>query len=201
MFDQRWEKIHLQRRWGEFPSEHLVRFVRRHFQRHDEGLVALDLGCGGGAQTNFLAHEGFHVLAVDGSSSALKAVAQRTLPELVTVQRKDISNALFYTDCRQEFDLIVDVCTLQHLPLSGAATVVQHAQEWLKPGGWFFSMMVDEYEVLDETGIVPRCISHDEVEALFNGYELHLGHVREVRSNNDLIGHWIIEARKPLTPS
>src|SRR5262249_5535955 len=73
-FDRTWEEIFRSRTWGRYPSEDAVRLVARQFFRAPDRrqVSCLDLGCGGGNHTWFLAREGFSVTAVDGSESAVK---------------------------------------------------------------------------------------------------------------------------------
>lgn len=70
---QLWENIHANQEWGKYPSEQVVRFVARNYYncvRQD--IKILDFGCGAGANTWFLAREGFDVYAFDGAPSAVK---------------------------------------------------------------------------------------------------------------------------------
>jgi len=52
--DPVWEELYRTKRWGRYPPEELVRFVARTFPA-PAGRRAIDLGCGGGANTWFLA--------------------------------------------------------------------------------------------------------------------------------------------------
>jgi cyclopropane fatty-acyl-phospholipid synthase-like methyltransferase len=55
-----------------YPQEKIIQFCLRHYPLESRSHIrALDLGCGSGANTLFLAMEGFHVRAVDGSSVAV----------------------------------------------------------------------------------------------------------------------------------
>lgn len=193
MFDERWEAIHAARPWGSCPSEHLVRFVKRTFpDPRKNRLRSLELGCGAGAQSMFLAVEGFSTHAVDGSQSAIERLWRKT--PLVRAWRADIVELV---DMQDRYDLIVDVCALQHLPLEDATTVVQRALQWLNPSGWFFSLMAGEHHVINEGSVVPRMTTFPEIEAMFKGYVIHTGHVDETRTNGDVVAHWIIEAQAP----
>ena len=71
-FSKEWEEIHRNQEWGKYPSEQLVRFIARNFYNKDrKNIKILDFGCGAGANTWFLAREGFDVYAFDGSESAV----------------------------------------------------------------------------------------------------------------------------------
>lgn len=72
-FDERWEQVHNEREWGKYPLEEVIRFVARNFYRKDRASTRiLDVGCGGGAHTWFLAREGFRTVAFDGSKEAVR---------------------------------------------------------------------------------------------------------------------------------
>ena len=48
--DPAWEKIHSTREWGQYPSEHIIRFVARNYYAKDRPSIKIcDFGMGGGA--------------------------------------------------------------------------------------------------------------------------------------------------------
>ena len=60
-----WEKWNLSG-GPKYPHEKVIQFCfRRYPRREDRELKALDLGCGGGVHSLFLAAEGFSVTGVD----------------------------------------------------------------------------------------------------------------------------------------
>ena len=65
----RWNRIFAERRWGQYPSEELVRFIARTFpdaeQRRESR--ALEVGCGPGANLWYLAREGFDPAATSNA--------------------------------------------------------------------------------------------------------------------------------------
>lgn len=71
--DPVWDEIHSLRTWGEYPAEHVIRFVARNYYQTDRSKVKiLDFGCGAGAHTWFLAREGFDTYAFDGFPYAVE---------------------------------------------------------------------------------------------------------------------------------
>ncbi len=72
-----WDRIFAggHRMW--YPSEALVRIVRRHEKLEGFAGSILDHGCGSGAATEFLVRSGHRVICSDISEEALKAVKQR----------------------------------------------------------------------------------------------------------------------------
>lgn len=47
-FDNYWEQVHSRTEWGQYPAEHVIRFIARNFYntKRDE-IRILDFGCGG----------------------------------------------------------------------------------------------------------------------------------------------------------
>src|ERR1700730_11711421 len=78
-WDPAWEKLFRAREWGRYPNEHLVRFVARNFYSAPDRtkVCILDLGCGQGPNTWYMAREGFSVSGIDGSQSALTQARDR----------------------------------------------------------------------------------------------------------------------------
>jgi 2-polyprenyl-3-methyl-5-hydroxy-6-metoxy-1,4-benzoquinol methylase len=65
-----WDEVLRAPHWQRaYPNEEMIRFVaRRFYSTTDRGSIRiLDLGCGAGTQTWYLAREGFDVSAIDGS--------------------------------------------------------------------------------------------------------------------------------------
>lgn len=71
-FDNIWEEVHNGREWGKYPSEDIIRFIARNYYKKDrKNIKILDIGCGQGANTWYLANEKFNVYGFDGSESAI----------------------------------------------------------------------------------------------------------------------------------
>lgn len=163
----------------------------------------LELGCGAGAQIKFLVDEGFPAVGVDGSIDALAQArenidggfhAERPRPLLL---RADIEN---WVPLR-EFDVIVDICTLQHLPAAAVPQVIQHALHWLKPGGFLFSKWAGyedgAFQWPSKSDVPqPQPIFEGQISHLFPGFQRNYGVERVEGLDNVVRQHWIIEARK-----
>lgn len=116
-FSEEWEKIHSTEEWGRYPSEPVIRFVARNYYKTDRKQVKmLDFGCGAGANTWYLAREGFDVYAFDGSESAVrkaKEYLQKDGFSNVHFSVMDAGNLDYENDF---FDCIIDnVCVYANL--------------------------------------------------------------------------------------
>lgn len=190
-FDRTWEAIFQSRGWGRYPPEDVVRLVaRRFFGVPDRTHVKiLDLGCGGGANTWFLAREGFRVTAVDGSAAAVARTSDLLTQEGCTadVVVRDFLD-LNFPDA--VFDAVLDCASIQHNPWDDIVSVHRHIFRILKPGGWFLGLLLntdsshprgDEAPegselrgfragTLDQ-GVFVHLFSRNELDLLFAPYE------------------------------
>jgi SAM-dependent methyltransferase len=125
-----WEKHYSTRRtWGERPNPLLVETI--------EPLppgTALDLGCGPGGDTIWLAQRGWHVTAVDISATAVSKVHERArelgIGDQVVTERHDMAQ----TFPAGEFDLV----SAQYFQTPFAlprGQVLRTAAKALRPGG------------------------------------------------------------------
>lgn len=150
MFDGVWEKIHSERVWGRYPKEELVRWCLRIYgdaPRRSQ-VRFLDLGCGAGASSGFLAGEGFAVTALDGSASAVKRAVPggrwvspkeywEAPPNLVGV----VADAMNLPFKNETYDAVIDLVCVAHNRLSDARQIVREINRVLKPGGKVFSAL------------------------------------------------------------
>ena len=74
-----WEDIFQNNEWGKYPSLAVVRFVARNFYKvpNRKDIRILELGCGTGANLWYCAREGFSVIGLDGSKTALNTMISR----------------------------------------------------------------------------------------------------------------------------
>ena len=116
----------------------------------------LDLGCGAGEPVSkWFISKGWEATGVDFSKSMLE-LAQRYVPEMKCIQ-SDMRNVQF-TD--EQFDAIVAIYSLFHVPWKDHEALFSNAFQWLKrEGGMLFTYATSAY-----TG-----------EKVFDGYKEFLG--------------------------
>ena len=190
-----WERIHAAREWGLWPDISVVRFVRRKFPQRSKGRTALDIGCGAGAVSFFLASEGFDVHGIDASASAIERCRMRASDLPISFKVQDASRLPYEGHA---FDLVVDVACLQHLADCDAVRALFEARRVLKKGGWFFSLALAEgsSEELHE-GLYARHLTRAACVELYGGVFGTLTIERETRTDQGLcVANWIVMARK-----
>lgn len=136
-----WDDIHRGRSWGKYPKEELIRFVARNYYGvPDRNAVRfLDLGCGFGASTWFLAREGFSVDGIDGSAVIIKRLSERMREDNLHARliAGDICDLPYPA---QHFDCVIDIACMMCNDIDNTRRILDGVIERLKPGGKIFSM-------------------------------------------------------------
>jgi len=96
-------------------------------------LKILDVGCGGGFLSNFLAQAGHDVTGVDLSEESLAVARQYDSTQNVSYLRRD-ARSLEFPD--SSFDVVCAMDFLEHVDSPG--DVIRECARTLKPGGIFF---------------------------------------------------------------
>jgi 2-polyprenyl-3-methyl-5-hydroxy-6-metoxy-1,4-benzoquinol methylase len=139
-WDPTWEKIFREEEWGKYPPEHIIRFVaRRFYQAKDrQGIRILDLGCGPGACSWYIAREGFALSAIDGSETAIQRCKERLKKESLSGELKvgDLGK-LDWPD--NHFDAVIDNAAIYSNPFIACKKIVKEVIRVLKPNGHFSS--------------------------------------------------------------
>lgn len=196
-----WESVYKHRGFGEYPSEELIRFTARNFYQHAKrsNLRFLDLGCGTGANSWYIAKEGFSTYGIDGSKTAILRTKKR-------LAKDGLRGKFFVRDYIQlnfpsnYFDAVVDISSLEHNHKKCIPSILIEISRVLKPGGKLFSMMVARgtiYEPFKNMGYV-HFYNIREVRELFKLFKI-LSIEKNLRTRNnrrDKIIHWCITCEK-----
>jgi len=140
-WDPIWDQVFSSQEWGKYPPEHVVRFVARNwYQAPDRKTVRLlDLGCGPGACTWYMAREGFSVSAIDGSPTAIDRLVKRLAAENLQAETVVRSyEELPWSEAT--FDGVVDNVSLCCNRFAMCKQIVAEVARTLKPGGRFCSV-------------------------------------------------------------
>lgn len=202
-WDPTWEQVFRRQEWGKYPPEELVRFTARNFYKTPDRAAVrmLDIGCGTGAATWFLAREGFSASGIDGSETAIDIARKRFEQENL---KADFMVGDFlrlpYPDA--SFDCVVDVVALQHNRPEKIAETLREVRRILKPGGRVFSMMLsgrtrrrEDLNAIKDKGFV-HVFERDEIDRLFAEFRGVTVETVERTDRGNLIAHFIVTAEK-----
>jgi SAM-dependent methyltransferase len=174
--------------------KHFVKWLRKVQGVHLENLRVLDLGCGTGKNSIFLAERGSAVTGVDISETALDYAAKRSKEANLEIEflRASIGNQLSFKD--NSFDLILDVVSSNSLSDAERQVYVTECLRLVKPQGHFFVKALckdgdknainllekfpykeqDTYR-MPETGIIERVFTKDDILKLYTDFSvLHM---------------------------
>lgn len=143
-----WDEIHKSRMWGRHPDIHVVRQVKKFLVGRHCPPVALDIGCGVGANSIMMCDEGIGVTAIDGSPTAMGRFPRHDY--IVDTMVADAQTVEFTAN---SFDFILDNFTLTYLEHPPWERILS----WLRPGGWLVSA---SFEVAPAG--TPRAWEHKE---------------------------------------
>jgi SAM-dependent methyltransferase len=127
--------------------------------------TALDIGCGGGTYSLYMAGRGYAVTGLDFMPQAIEMTANRASNAGCAVETVQASVLTWSTD--RLFDVILDVGCLHSLPLADRTTYSEQLCRWLAPGGDFVLIHCGSRGWWDRWPIGPHRIARDNVVELF----------------------------------
>lgn len=207
MTKKTWDAVHRERQWGRWPGEHVVRFLMRRYGDIAVGerpnIKFLDVGCGVGANTWLIAHEGFSVYGIDSSPAAIDRCAEWMSGMIrqgnnydVTLECMNATKMVFPADT---FDCAIDSCCLQHFfyPREHALAVAE-IHRILKPGGRFFSVAASQRH--DERafgGMEASRLTLAAARTAFEAFEqVQIHHAERSDPRHGTVAHYLIEGVK-----
>jgi cyclopropane fatty-acyl-phospholipid synthase-like methyltransferase len=127
---------------------------------------ALDIGCGEGVNTVYLAQHGFSVIGVDFVPAALELARGQA-------QTAGVAFELHETDVLEfrptgGFELILDSGCLHHVPPAQVGAYRERIKQWLVPGGDYLLVHFLKKHALDWRPADPRRVRREEILRWFD---------------------------------
>jgi len=182
-----WEEkyLHVDIPWdvGE-PEKELVRLVESGYLKPTDNV--LDLGCGTGTDSIYLAKKGFQVVGIDISPSAVKKAETKAKNDQVTAQCHFYPrDALDLSFLKSKFDFVFDKTCLGGIDSPRRGEYVRSVKEVLAPSAKFLLIAISDSDSSKD----PGNLSQNDIQNLF-GAEFaivsiepttlkHVGHERE----------------------
>jgi SAM-dependent methyltransferase len=190
----------------QYPRDEVVRFFFRRFkdENNRKKTRALDLGCGGGVHTVFLAQSGFETMACDISPEGVKKTEQRLAREkdkslradafVASIEEIDLPSA--------SLDAILSVGVFE-CTLPGVVEIAMpKIADLLRPGGaGFFIFASDkDYRVGSaQNPYVRRGFTESDVRSIFTASfaELDINRIIRTEQNQSIeLNEWMVTATK-----
>jgi SAM-dependent methyltransferase len=115
-----------------------LKFLKKEEKIDIEGLNVLDLGCGTGRNSNYLAEIGAHVTGLEISRTAIDLAQTRAKELGVNVDYKIQNIGASYPFTDKSFDLLLDVTSSNSLNEHEREIYLKETNRVLKPEGYFF---------------------------------------------------------------
>jgi len=162
-----WNRGHTPR----YPHEKVIQYCFRHFPQGSDrqGVKALDLGCGCGVHSVFLASEGFDVTAIDGSEVGVATTRQKLdAAGLAALVRVESAAALDFPPAN--FDLIISVGVFDAAGPAVARKAVERCRHVLRPRGrgLFLFASDGDYRVTGPNPLGLHGFTRQEVDEMFS---------------------------------
>ncbi|MCI9050791.1 MAG: class I SAM-dependent methyltransferase [Lachnospiraceae bacterium] len=217
-FDTTWEDIHKTQEWGKYPSEDIIRFIaRNYYKKERSNIKILDFGCGAGANTWYLAREGFDTFAFDGSDSAISK-AKSYLKKDNLEAHFEVADALDISYPNEFFDCIIDSAVVYANTIKNITDMYKKTYDLLVLGGKLFStglftpnttgygtglsLEKNTFKDLTEGALSGRGTVHffekEEVSELLNAAGFHHINIDMVRRTDkgNIVEYWMASAEK-----
>ena len=145
------------------PQPLLREWVERH-DVHGEGRRAVVVGCGLGADAEYLAARGFDTTGFDIAQTAVQLARERHPGTSVDYRVADL--LALPEQWRQGFDLVVEVFTIQALPDPPRADAMRAVAGLVAPGGTLLAVAFRHVDGDDELAGPPFPLTRRTMDAL-----------------------------------
>jgi SAM-dependent methyltransferase len=115
-----------------------LKFLKKEEKYEVEERIVLDLGCGTGRNSNYLAEKGNSVIGIEISKTAINLAKARALDIGVSVDYRQGDIGQPYEIEDSSVDIILDVTSSNSLDENGRSVYLSECSRVLKTGGYMF---------------------------------------------------------------
>jgi ubiquinone/menaquinone biosynthesis C-methylase UbiE len=165
---QKWDLIYQKGIGNNFPEPGVIRFLKRNFKyMAPTPFKALEIGCGLGAHTLFMAQYGMDVHALDVSSSALEALNTRAAELQLSNVKTTCETIESIALPANGFDLVLDIACLQHIEASELFETLKKIKRSVAQNGWFYSWFLAGSENINDESFTLSDLNKQVVTDIF----------------------------------
>lgn len=133
--------------------------------QYPDGGRALDVGCGAGVLSVYLARRGFDVTGIDFVEGAIRMAREQAERSGVAVRLVQADASEFRSD--EPFDVVLDRGCMHMLDDAGRRRYVERLGDWLAPAGSYVLGHFVKRHALDWRPVGPRRSRAEDVVGLF----------------------------------
>ncbi|GMW07645.1 MAG: class I SAM-dependent methyltransferase [Gammaproteobacteria bacterium] len=126
---------------------------------------ALDIGCGAGTYSMYMARRGYKVTGIDFMPQAVEMLRKQAAAASLDVTA--IQGDITTWETPEHFDVVLDVGCLHSIGQPRHAVYKKQLLRWLVPGGDFVLTHLGRRGWWDRWPVGPNRIGHDTIAALF----------------------------------
>lgn len=186
------------RDWGAIPNPQVMQTMLEFYWKDRQSIRVLDLGCGFGANTWYLAAEGYATYAIDGSETAIKHASKSIKKGTAKLWHGDIIN-LPYPD--NYFDCVIDICAISCNNLLDSHKIYKECSRVMKRGAVLYSQGFAQGtdRRCFANGIFNRISNIKEIDELVCGFFITESKNKVSRSTKEhlQVVEWQLTLRKP----
>jgi len=140
VWDKGWDTVFKKNKWGEYPNEELIRFIKSDLKKKTgKNKKLLEIGCGTGSNFQLYHKEQFDSFGIDGSKVALNQAKKMMSKQNIRINLTlgDVEKLPFNENF---FDYIVDIECLYSNDERSTKKILNEIHRVLKTNGKFFSI-------------------------------------------------------------